>query len=105
MTNIELSLFSLLILVVIIVIIIVTCFRRCNRRNHSTVITYIPPKDNDTVSCPEDLQNECAICLEQFNAGDAIKIMDCGHYYHQECIDEWLEKGGDCAKCSGENIV
>ena len=103
MLNIELTIFSILVFVIIFMIILVTCIKKW-RQTEATIITFINSDDN-TVECPQDLQNECAICLEYFNTGDTVKIMDCGHYYHCQCIDEWLEKEGSCAKCSGENIV
>ena len=50
-----------------------------------------------------NLTNECAICLEHFNTGQQIRVLDCGHYYHQECSDPWLEGSATCPKCRGVN--
>ncbi len=62
---------------------------------------YPPIKDN-VISNPRDLANECVICLELFDAGEKISIIDCGHYFHQTCIDEW-EK--NCPKCRSSILV
>ena len=45
----------------------------------------------------------CAICLEKFY-GDAAKIeigvlTSCGHYYHFECLWEWLRMQLSCPIC------
>ncbi|KAJ4829382.1 hypothetical protein Tsubulata_014525, partial [Turnera subulata] len=47
--------------------------------------------------------SECVICLEDFNDGDACKVLDptCDHMYHETCINEWLVVGRDCPLCRG----
>ena len=57
------------------------------------------------VGIPIDLENECAICLEFFDAGEYVRVLDCGHYYHQKCVDTWLQREKQCPKCNGENNV
>lgn len=47
---------------------------------------------------------ECSICLTPINEDTLIdqekpKILHCGHVFHTECIDEWLEIKSDCAYC------
>ena len=46
---------------------------------------------------------ECMICLEAFS-GDTTKInigvlISCGHYYHFECLWEWLRMRLSCPIC------
>lgn len=53
----------------------------------------------EVITITVDLENLCAICLEEFNKGEQSRVLDCGHYYHQQCVDEWLQKKGWCPKC------
>ena len=51
----------------------------------------------------EEDESDCAICLEDFS-GDATKInigvlTSCGHYYHFECLWEWLRMQLSCPIC------
>ena len=47
----------------------------------------------------------CTICLEDFVVGEKLKVLPCGHQYHQECIEPWLlEKSSLCPLCK-QNIT
>jgi RING-like zinc finger len=35
-------------------------------------------------------QSECAICLSDFEKGDQLRILPCGHIFHQDEVDAWL---------------
>ena len=34
--------------------------------------------------------DECVLCIESYQDGDTLRLLPCNHYYHQECIDQWL---------------
>lgn len=37
-------------------------------------------------------KDECAICMDNFQAGDVVRILPCGHVFHKTECDEWLMK-------------
>ncbi|KAL4499065.1 hypothetical protein ABPG72_016967 [Tetrahymena utriculariae] len=41
----------------------------------------------------------CPVCLCEFEEGEEVKILDCCHSYHSQCIDEWLKKNTHCPVC------
>jgi hypothetical protein len=44
--------------------------------------------------------SECAICLSEFAAGDAILVLpQCSHTFHVACIETWLGSHSSCPSC------
>lgn len=44
---------------------------------------------------------ECPICIQRMRVGCELP---CKHYFHKECIDEWLKRGNTCPVCRGNMI-
>ncbi len=48
----------------------------------------------------------CTVCCDDYESGDALRVLKCGHKYHVECIDKWLLSSTDylrapaCPICS-----
>ncbi|XP_040985813.1 NEP1-interacting protein-like 1 [Juglans microcarpa x Juglans regia] len=48
-------------------------------------------------SCPDFC---CSICLQDFKEQDPVReLPNCGHLFHQYCIDKWLTRQGTCPLC------
>ncbi|KAM0007462.1 putative chromatin regulator PHD family [Helianthus debilis subsp. tardiflorus] len=41
----------------------------------------------------------CVICQKEFEAGEICYTLECGHWYHKECINEWLNHKSLCPIC------
>jgi hypothetical protein len=43
---------------------------------------------------------ECHICIEYFKDNDDIRLINCNHLFHKNCIDMWLSKSSyKCPLC------
>ena len=40
----------------------------------------------------DNLLNTCVICLEDINYNEYIINLPCNHYYHKECVYQWIIK-------------
>ena len=63
-------------------------------------IKKIPEKPFRKVLFDDNLN--CIICMEDFEENEKVKQLDCGHIFHGECIDKWLEKQKTCPFCKSE---
>jgi len=60
-----------------------------------------------TVTIPESNENnnggqnhkECCICMCEFEPGERVTTMPCGHCYHSSCIKQWLDGNNTCPVC------
>ena len=53
----------------------------------------------------EDIkENECSICLEEYNRDKDIIKLKCNHEYHKECIKAWFDFNKNCPQCR-KNII
>jgi hypothetical protein len=42
----------------------------------------------------------CSICLGEYEDGEEIVQLPCGHLYHEECIDSWTSNHVKCPLCN-----
>ncbi|KAL6177410.1 hypothetical protein ACLB2K_048936 [Fragaria x ananassa] len=49
---------------------------------------------------PRANDNTCSICLGEYQPKEALRtIPECSHYFHANCIDEWLKLNASCPVC------
>lgn len=49
---------------------------------------------------PKPNDNTCPICLSEYQAKETLRtIPECNHYFHANCIDEWLKMNATCPLC------
>lgn len=39
-----------------------------------------------------ELIPQCIICMDDYSDTDTLTILQCGHYFHKDCIKNWLLK-------------
>ena len=60
----------------------------------------------ETIKIQDDneLDKCCIICFEDL-MDDKVALLECGHYFHYNCVESWLKKE-NCPICrKGENII
>jgi hypothetical protein len=73
-----------------------------NKRTASALDSTAPPENaSDGEAQPKGIPTEsCAICLEFLEDDDDVRELQCHHYFHQPCIDQWLTvRRGQCPLC------
>ncbi|CAN4077694.1 unnamed protein product [Withania somnifera] len=59
-------------------------------------------KSNIPVILPP--QEECPICLEEYDAENPKMSTKCEHHFHLSCILEWMERSDTCPVCDQETV-
>ena len=49
--------------------------------------------------CNEEKEKECSICLSEFEKESKVLLINCSHFFHNECIKEWSMYKQNCPIC------
>ncbi|KAL3599084.1 hypothetical protein D5086_007002 [Populus alba] len=56
------------------------------------------------VSATEEEEEDCPICLEEYDLENPKLTTKCEHHFHLSCILEWMERSESCPVCDKEMI-
>lgn len=63
-----------------------------------TIIKFLPTSEIVAKKKHEN-NNNCIICLGEFEIGEKISILPCTHIFHANCIENWLVLHLNCPVC------
>ncbi|KAJ1944722.1 hypothetical protein EC988_005916, partial [Linderina pennispora] len=59
--------------------------------------------DDGSRYAPTETDASCVICLEEYVPGNSVRVLPCGHVFHNDCISHWLlrpkTKVHECPMC------
>jgi Ring finger domain len=58
-------------------------------------------KNNMTIDF-ECYHDTCCVCLEKYKVNAWVRYLNCKHFFHQECIDQWLRINNSCPVCRSQ---
>ncbi|KAF9149410.1 hypothetical protein BG015_008801 [Linnemannia schmuckeri] len=71
-----------------------------NKRIRDTIATVeleqLSPQEMED---KDRISSSCSICLCEYEDLDELRHLPCDHYFHQECVDEWLKLKRTCPLC------
>ncbi|KAM3586349.1 hypothetical protein VKS41_002869 [Umbelopsis sp. WA50703] len=56
-------------------------------------------KNRITTTQDVDENQDCSVCKEEFGIAEQVLILPCQHFFHQDCIKQWLQVNGTCPIC------
>jgi len=45
----------------------------------------------------------CVVCQDDFQSGERVGVLSCGHTFHPECIKSWLAQSKTCPLCRAQH--
>ncbi|KAI3443323.1 uncharacterized protein J3R85_000256 [Psidium guajava] len=70
------------------------CIRKIKLTNLNDLVRHFAAKAD----------RKCSICQEEFEEGNELGKLNCGHGYHMECIKQWLGQKNTCPVCKSEAV-
>ncbi|KAI4892430.1 hypothetical protein NFI96_024114 [Prochilodus magdalenae] len=61
--------------------------------------TYRQPKARSDPTHGQPETDSCAVCLEQYNNNQCLRVLPCLHEFHRDCVDPWLLLQQTCPLC------
>ncbi|KAJ8310703.1 hypothetical protein KUTeg_012568 [Tegillarca granosa] len=91
--------------VLMIVFMVFKWIRGIRRKKRSRLSTKLLKKIPTKKFKKGDAYDVCAICLDDYEEKDKLRILPCNHAYHCKCIDPWLTKNKKtCPVCKRKVI-
>lgn len=62
-------------------------------------ISALDTKEITADALQDSKTSDCAVCQDRFEVGSSVKLLPCGHCFHEPCIIPWLKQSNSCPVC------
>ncbi|KAK4804202.1 hypothetical protein SAY86_004019 [Trapa natans] len=71
----------------------------CTGLNEETILSRMKQRKHSNIPKTQMEAEPCCICQEEYNEGEEIGTLECGHDFHRDCIKQWLMHKNLCPIC------
>ncbi|KAK6160677.1 hypothetical protein DH2020_004058 [Rehmannia glutinosa] len=78
----------------------------CTGLSEETILSRLKQKIYVDSKAQDQVETEpCSICREEYNDGEDLGTLECGHDFHKECIKQWLLQKNLCPICKTTGLA
>ncbi|XP_075096624.1 putative E3 ubiquitin-protein ligase RHG1A [Nicotiana tabacum] len=78
----------------------------CTGLTEETILSRLKQRNYICIKTEEPEDTEpCCICREEYNDGDDVGTLNCGHDFHAGCIKQWLMQKNLCPICKTTGLT
>lgn len=70
-----------------------------------TISNCLKRRKYTTVKTGQQDPEPCSICREEYNNGEDLGALECGHDFHTDCIKQWLMQKNLCPICKSAGLA
>lgn len=74
--------------------------RHRSKREIKNIKNALPIVKFDPAQFKEADKRECRICMNEFTRGEELRLLQCFHHFHKQCIDSWFDRSVKCPLCN-----
>jgi hypothetical protein len=63
------------------------------------------PQEAYTCAQNQEEERACAICIEEYQEGEMLRVLPCSHMFHHDCLVPWLCERQACCPLCKHDIV
>ena len=97
---------AIIVIIAWLTIAILKCYKFKKNKPVYPSFTRIIKNDKFPVTTFAELRQgedeECTICKQRFLQDSEVRTLECKHFYHKNCIDEWFQNHQFCCVCKKE---
>lgn len=75
-------------------------YKEARDKNESRRGSYGSVAQQDVSKPGTEDEPQCSICLSEYEEGEGLTTLPCGHIYHDECIASWCTNHARCPLCN-----
>ncbi|KAK4381645.1 putative E3 ubiquitin-protein ligase RHG1A [Sesamum angolense] len=78
----------------------------CTGLSEETIASRLKQKKYIGSKAEDEAETEpCSICREEYNDGEDLGTLECGHDFHTDCIKQWLTQKNLCPICKTTGLT
>ena len=70
-----------------------------SRRHIRTAVDSVLDRLPVSYSQHNPQNTNCVVCISEISPGEAIRTLPCMHFFHKDCVDQWLKTNMSCPVC------